>query len=110
LTIQSVLSDVIVCPNPFYPPRQNYIYFRLPEANQQSATLTVLTPSMDQIVAKEFLLKTTACRQGAELEGGQGLQWDGLDNNQALVPSGIYFYVINVDDKQYMGKFSVIRE
>ena len=110
IIIESHLPDVFVCPNPFYAVRDRYIYFRLPKSKSTAAILSIFTSGLDKIFSRELLLNTTPCRQGTEWLGGSGLQWDGYDNSALRVPTGIYFYIIMIDDKTYTGKFALIEE
>jgi len=38
------------------------------------------------------------------------IEWDGHDSNGNSVPTGIYFYIIEIDQNKYEGKFAVIKE
>jgi hypothetical protein len=38
------------------------------------------------------------------------LSWDGLDNNQKKLPTGVYIYISNSDDKLKKGKLVIYND
>ncbi|MBN1998261.1 T9SS type A sorting domain-containing protein [candidate division KSB1 bacterium] len=43
---------------------------------------------------------------GYQAEGRHSLKWDGTDGAFRVVPSGVYFYVLSVDDGSFQQEFS----
>ncbi|MBI4810847.1 MAG: hypothetical protein HY800_05280, partial [Ignavibacteriales bacterium] len=100
--VPSIVSDIVVFPNPFYSGESKQLIFRFPPCSDIKATLYIFSSSMDKIISKDFDIIS----QGYEPK----IIWDGADMHGRIIPTGIYFYVIAIDGKEYMGKFSVIRE
>src|SRR5258707_4058814 len=102
-SVPTVVSDVLVFPNPFVSKGQNVLSFRLPPVANPDATLAIFSGTLDRIISRDLPV--------IEFHPSEpSITWDGHDDQNNLAPSGIYFYVITVDDKQYMGKFVIIRE
>jgi len=97
-----IVSDILLYPNPFYPKGNKPLTFHLPPVLQSAANLYIYASSMDKIVSREMNVMSQSFEPFIE--------WDGHDSNRRIVPTGVYFYVIDIDGKQYTGKFSVIRE
>jgi len=98
--VPTIVSEVVVYPNPFNPQGHKPLNFRLPPTQQPLATLYFFNSAMERILSKDFPVSP----------GEPIVQWDGHDGNGEIVASGVYFYVVKVDDKQYTGKFAVIKE
>jgi hypothetical protein len=101
-SVPKIISSILVYPNPFIPKGSKPLSFRLPPVMQSSATLYIYSSSMDKILAKEL----EVISQNFEPQ----IAWDGHDINGNIVPTGVYFYVISIDGKQYTGKIAVIKE
>jgi hypothetical protein len=105
-SVPSTVSDVVAMPNPFVVRGSSVLKFRLPPIGSfvngiHPATLTIFSTSMDKIFSGEVAVTDPA---------EPFVEWNGQDDQFRTVSSGIYFYQITVDDKQYLGKFAVIRE
>ncbi len=96
-------SIVIVYPDPFIAQSHKPLNFRLPSAIQSTAVLHVFTSSMRLVYDNEVPVVNLR-----PLE--PGIVWDAHDKNGNLIASGIYFYVIEIDQNVYNGKFAVLRE
>jgi hypothetical protein len=102
-SVPSVVGDVLVFPNPYVSRGTNVLSFRLPPVADPYATLSVFSSALDKIISKEIPV--------VELKPSEpSVTWDGRDERGDLAPSGVYFYVITVDNKEHMGKFALIRE
>jgi hypothetical protein len=102
--VPSIVNDILVFPNPYVVQNGKRLWFRFPETPQRNvATLSIFSSSLDKILSNDMPVVNFRSLEPA-------LVWDGRDDNSSLIATGIYFYVIAVDDKQYMGKFSVIRQ
>jgi hypothetical protein len=102
-TVPSVVNDIVAYPNPFTPKGNKPIKFRLPQANQPTATLTVFSSSLIRFFSGELPIRIPKPFEPV-------LEWDAHDDANNMIPTGVYFFVIGVDGKEYIGKFSVIRE
>ncbi|MBI4546517.1 MAG: hypothetical protein HY707_00950 [Ignavibacteriae bacterium] len=102
-TVPSIVTDVVVYPNPFFLKENKLLKFRLPNTTQQIASLYIFSSSLDRIYSGDLPV--------IELKPLEpGVAWNARDETNALIPSGIYFFVLTTNDKTYKGKFSVIRE
>jgi hypothetical protein len=102
-SVPSVVSDIVVFPNPFIARGSNVLNFRLPPVTEQSATLAIFSGALEKIISGDFSITEITASEPF-------ISWNGHDELDRLVSSGIYFYVITVDDKKYTGKFAIIRE
>jgi hypothetical protein len=100
--VPTIVSNILIYPNPFYPKGSKPLYFRLPAVIQSTATLYIYSASMDRIAAKEI----EVISQNFEPR----IEWDGHDINGNIVPTGVYIYVVAIDGKQFIGKLAVIKE
>jgi|GEM_PF-334329 len=96
--------EPLVCPDPFRPGGNKPLSFRVPadSTTHGTATLSIYSSSMKQIISEELPLQQTPC--------GNGIRWNGRTNKGQNISTGIYLFVITVNGNQYLGKFSVIRE
>lgn len=100
-----IIQEVLVYPNPFLPRESKPLRFRLPVATQtQTGLLNIFSASLDAVFTSEVPIITEIGHPSEPL-----MLWDGRIASQSI-PSGVYFFVITVDDQQYQGKFSVVRE
>ncbi len=102
-SVPEVVADVVVFPNPYIVGGSSSLKFHLPLVSSLTATLTILSSSMDRVFSSSVPVVE-------ERPSEPHLRWDGHDTDGLLVSSGIYFFFITVDDKEYIGKFALIRE
>ncbi|MBI5475159.1 MAG: hypothetical protein HY964_00295 [Ignavibacteriales bacterium] len=100
--VPTIISDIIVFPNPYIPDKSKPLIFRLPNASKETATLSIFTSSMDRVINKEVNVVSPTFEPI--------ISWDGHDDNGNIVTSGIYFYVVTIDKKDYVGKIAVIKK
>jgi hypothetical protein len=82
---------------------RHHLKFQLPEAAQQAAAnLSIFSSSLDRVFSGEVPVINFRPSE-------TGLEWNGLDDDGRMIGTGIFFFIINVDNKQYTGKFSAIR-
>ena len=65
--------------------------------------LAIFSGALEKIISGDFSITEITASEPF-------ISWNGHDELDRLVSSGIYFYVITVDDKKYTGKFAIIRE
>ena len=103
-TIPSVVGDILVFPDPFIVSGGNKITFRLPERpHSPTARLTIFGSSMNRIYSNDRPVEDFRPLEPA-------IRWDGRTDRGEPAASGVYFYIIVVDDKQFTGKFAATRE
>ncbi len=102
-TVPSIVNEIVVYPNPFYSNRNTQLTFRLPQANQPTAQLSIFSTGFLLCFNGELPVTTPKPFEPVII-------WNGHDNQNNTLSSGIYFYVLNVDGNESVGKFSVIRE
>ncbi len=102
-TVPSVVSEAYAYPNPFLAQNGATIKFRLPYQTADIARLHVFSSSLNLIFAGDVPVVELM-----PLESG--IVWDAYDDKRKSISSGIYFFAIVVDGKEYTGKFSVVRQ
>lgn len=101
-SVPAVVADVVVFPNPYILKGPEFLNFHLPLVTTSTASLSIFTSNMDRIYSNTVPV--------VELRPSEPyLTWDGHDTDGNQASTGVYFYFIMVDDKQYTGKFAVIR-
>lgn len=100
-SVPSVVSDVVVMPNPFIVRSSSKLKFRLPATLATTATLSIFSNSLDRIFSGDVNIINPS---------EPFLEWNGQDEQNRTVSSGIYFYQIIVDAEQYMGRFAAVKE
>jgi hypothetical protein len=98
-TIPTIVNEVVVYPNPFTPKGNKPLRFHLPQTSKTTATVTILTSSLGRFFSGELPIKPFE----------PVIEWDGHDERNNTIPSGIYVFLINLDDHAFVGKFAVIR-
>lgn len=102
-TVPSIVSDVVVYPNPYRPRGWNPLAFRLPPVVGTMATLSIFSSSFKKIHGSDEPVLEIRASEPV-------VRWDGDDENGNFAPTGIYFFVLTIDGRQYSGKFAVVRE
>jgi hypothetical protein len=102
ILIPRLVAEASVFPNP-YRSNGGLLNFAIPYDSSSGALaiLNIFSASMDQVWSSEETPHSSSL--------GYCLHWKGLDQRGNAVPSGTYLFVITVDDRQYVGKFAVIR-
>lgn len=98
-----VPSAVLVYPNPFYAGSQSWVRFEVPTDNVLSGNIYIYNSSMELVYSKNEVLTTSPFRS-------RYFTWYGDSNSGERASTGVYIYVIELDDQQYTGKFSLIRK
>jgi hypothetical protein len=102
-TSPSVISEVLVFPNPFEVREGRLLWFRFPSPPKGTkATLSVFSSSMTKVFSGELPVLAFRPQEPA-------LSWDGRNDRGEPIATGVYFFVINIDDMDLIGKFSAIR-
>lgn len=97
LPVRTILTDVLVYPNPFRPSRGDaeVVFDRLADGSMVSI-LTAAGELVRQIRPDEII--------------AQQARWDGKNDAGRLVAGGVYFYIITAPDGHHRaGKVAVIR-
>lgn len=96
-----VVSDVVIYPQPYRSSGKNVLVFKLPPLSGSTALLAITSSGMDRVF-----------QQSLPVIGGPepAVEWNGRDDDGAMTSSGVYFYILEVDGRQYSGKFVLLRE
>jgi hypothetical protein len=107
-TIESspaVVASVTPAPNPFLPDETSTLRFQIPAGTRPaSVSLTVLSAAMERIFQGPLTIRDDLSTPFVQLA-----EWDGRDNHERIIASGIYIYVLEVDGTEHTGKFAVVR-
>lgn len=89
-------------PNPFRYSRNDYVIFPVHSGVSSEASLNVYTPAMELVysVTKPF----------DYLSGQKVMKWNGLDNKNERVPSGVYIYITRSGSEKKIGKLVIFNE
>jgi hypothetical protein len=93
-------QTVSVYPNPCIDNGNMNLYFMLPATNEFTAKLYVYNSAMELEGSYEKNINPIDPR----------IMWDLTGNKGVKVSSGIYYFVISLNNQEYIGKFAVIRK
>ena len=91
-------------PNPFLVGENRFLHFPLATPNQVAGSVTVYSTSMDLVSS------TSQTSLYLAQLGMQVFRWNGRNEGNELVGSGIYFYFIQTPSGTSKGKVAVIRK
>jgi hypothetical protein len=97
--ITTTQRSVVVFPNPFVTERNKSIQFLLPSTKDITSKLYVYTSNMELVFSNEYLINNQELK----------INWNGIDARGNMLNSGIYLYVIILNNREYVGKFAVVR-
>ena len=92
-----IVSDVY--PNPFNPSLHSFTRLTVKSRGQQLLQISIIDGSGQQV---KFFKTTT-------VDGDNHFDWDGHSDRGILCASGVYVYLIRLDDKDYGKKMILIR-
>jgi len=102
-TAPTVISDILVFPDPFRVGAGGLLWFRFPALpHNTTASISVFSSSMARVFSGELPVISFRPQEPS-------LSWNGRTDRGETLPTGIYFFFIAVDEKEYTGKFSAIR-
>lgn len=102
-TAPTVIRDILVFPDPFQAREGGLLWFRFPASPlDATAKLSIFSSGMLKIFSADLPVINFRPQEPA-------LSWNGRSDRGEVVSTGIYFFVIAVDEREYMGKFSAIR-
>lgn len=94
---QTPVATLTVYPNPYIIDGGGKLNIGLPPAG---AKLYIYSSDMSLVFSKDF----------PSDEKEQTIQWDGTDLSGIKISSGIYIYVVVLNNKEYVGKIAVVRK
>jgi hypothetical protein len=96
------LAEGIAFPNPFKPDGRALVSIPIDGSTPLSGTLSVYTSNMDLVFSSGQVTSTGSARQM--------FSWNGTTSDGKFAPSGIYIYVLQLDNDQMLrGKIAVVR-
>lgn len=95
------ISDSFIFPNPFNYKTHDGIYISLDAKNGEMVELDVYSVSMNLIYKSE--MEISLITQNSSL----GIYWNALTSSGERLASGVYIYVIKINDDVIKGKFVV---
>jgi hypothetical protein len=101
-SVPTIVPDIQIYPNPYKPEKSKPLVFRLPQASNETAILSIFTSSMDKVIENNLEVMSPTFEPY--------ITWDGHNEKGIIVSTGIYLYVISIDKKEYVGKFAVIKD
>ncbi|MFH2003294.1 MAG: hypothetical protein ABIK27_00885, partial [Bacteroidota bacterium] len=97
--ITTTQRSVVVFPNPFVTERNKSIQFLLPSTKDITSKLYVYTSNMELVFSNEYLINNYEPK----------INWNVTDARGNVLNSGIYLYVIILNNREHVGKFAVVR-
>lgn len=94
---QAPVASLTVYPNPYIIDGGGKINIGLPPAG---AKLYIYSSDMSLVFSKDF----------PSDDKEQTIQWDAIDHSGIKISSGIYIYVVVLNNKEYVGKIAVVRK
>jgi len=91
-----------IFPNPFRYSKQGSIYFPVEYNEDKIANLYIYSVDMNLVYSKTEKIQTQYDKFV--------LSWDGLDNNEKKLPTGVYIYISNSADKLKKGKLVIYND
>lgn len=98
---QSVVAEGEAFPNPFVPDNRSAVSIPLAGTLPVSGSLLILSSGNDRITSRDVV--------SVEDRGRQVIRWDGNDDSGAPAPTGIYLFVVSVNDRIIRGKIALVR-
>lgn len=96
-------SETYCAPNPYYPSNNSPLRI-VYGTNNKSADVTIRVLDFDMNLVKTII--QNAPRSGSQLEE----YWNGRDENNQIVPNGVYFYTVEIgDDEPLYNKIMILR-
>lgn len=89
-------------PNPFRFGRNNFMYFPVKGGGGSEADLNIYTSAMELVYS--------ITEQYDYISGQKVLKWNGLDNKNKRVPSGVYVFITNSGSGKIVGKLVIFND
>ncbi len=98
----TIVSAEHVFPNPFRYSKQSKIYIPVEYNTDMFASFNIYSVDMNLVYSSDGKIQT--------LFDKFVLSWDGFDNNHKKLPTGVYIYISNSDDKLKKGKLVIYND
>ncbi len=96
------LADGLVFPNPFHPDGRSTVAIAVPVTVPTPASVTILDAGLRRISSSETAASLRL--------GNYVVTWNGLTDDGAIAPSGVYIFVVDLPDRRLTGKIALIRK
>jgi hypothetical protein len=97
-----MLAEGLAFPNPFRPDGTRQIFIPVTSAVPVRGTLKIFSSNMDLVSSME--------QTSSPVLGRQAFRWNGDTGGGAIARSGIYIYVLKLDDRTLKGKIALVRQ
>lgn len=94
--------DDFAFPNPFRFGRNSFMYFPVKGGGSSEADLNIYTSAMELVYS--------VTEPYDYISGQKVLKWNGLDNKNERVPSGVYVFITNSGSGKIVGKLVIFND
>jgi len=98
----TIVSAEYIFPNPFRYSKQSKIYIPVEYNVDMFASFNIYSVDMNLVYSSDGKIQT--------LFDKFVLSWDGFDNNHKKLPTGVYIYISNSDNKLKKGKLVIYND
>jgi hypothetical protein len=102
-SVGSTITPGVAFPNPCLVDGRASVFFAVNATVQVEGTLSIFTSSMD-------LVYSTPLKSLTHLSGQQVFAWNGRAGNGEVVQSGVYFFLLEIQNQHVLGKVAIIRQ
>jgi hypothetical protein len=102
-TIPASPTGAVAYPDPYISAPGAQLQFMMPQTSSTSASLFVMSSGKRLVYNGQFQISNATL-------GVSTIAWNGQDQTGAQLASGIYIFVIQVDNNTYTGKFAAVRK
>jgi|GEM_PF-1654084 len=102
-------EKLLVYPNPFVYDGTQTLKIQLPPKRKGTMALLILASDLTAVFERSRMQETEDFQNSIGYRNAV-IEWNGKADNGTIPSSGVYFYVLTVNDKQWKGKFAFIRK
>jgi len=95
----TTIAEGMPYPNPFLPEKQPFVFLT---ADAPDGTLSVYSTNMELMYTEYQTTRTSL--------GRTSFSWNGRNSHGEIVPTGIYLFVLTLQNKTITGKVAVVRQ
>jgi hypothetical protein len=102
-------EKLLVYPNPFVYDGTQTLKIQLPPKRKGMIALLILSSDLTAVFERSRMQETEDFNHSIGYRNAV-IEWNGTSDDGSIPSSGIYFYVLTVNDKHWTGKFAFIRK